>query len=61
MKGSTDMNIASRPTQGESRTPTATRTLVIVLAQVVVIVALIVLWSIVRRCRSSECADAKGG
>jgi hypothetical protein len=55
------MNIASRPTQGESRTPTATRTLVIVLAQVVVIVALIVLWSIVRRCRSSECADAKGG
>jgi hypothetical protein len=38
----------------ETCVPTAGRTLVIVLSQVVVIVALVVLWSVLRGRRSSE-------
>ena len=38
----------------EARDPTASRTLVIVLSQVVVIVALVVLWSVLRERRSSD-------
>jgi hypothetical protein len=38
----------------EAHDPTASRTLVIVLSQVVVIVALVVLWSVLRGRRSSD-------
>jgi hypothetical protein len=38
----------------ETRVPTTGRTLVIVLSQVVVIVALVVLWSVLRGRRSSD-------
>jgi hypothetical protein len=36
------------------RAPTASRTLVIVLSDVVVIVALLVLWSVLRRSKNSD-------
>ena len=39
---------------GRSRVPTASRTVVIVLAEVVVIVALLVLWSALRRGKTSD-------
>ena len=39
---------------GRSQTPTVSRTVVIVLAEVVVLVALLVLWSAVRRGKTSR-------
>ena len=51
----TDQDVQDGPRPGADgpRNPTLVRTLVIVLSQVVVIVALVVLWSVLRERRSA--------